>query len=316
MQSLEVIAPAKINLVLSVLDRRPDGYHNIWSLMQMLELHDSLFLSYDGDAHTHKAAGARQKPLPITLECNNAQLPCNETNLVHRAARAVMEKAGIQRELYIKMTKRIPIAAGLGGGSSDAAATIHGLNRLLHLGWGNIECAQLGAEIGSDVPFFFHGPTSIVRGEGSHVFPVTITTSQWVVLVKPPFDISTTWAYAQLDDRKPLLSENNRFSHDEDMQNFLQSPRSTEELYPYCWNAFEQIMERQFPVLAGIRQEHRDLGADIAMLSGSGSTVFGFYRSEVYAKAAEKKFLNHANYQAWTTTTKVSTSPLKDDPAG
>ena len=189
MQHLEVIAPAKINLILSVLDRRPDGYHNIWSLMQMLDLHDSIQLSCDVPADALEAEGAHPKPLPITIECSDARLPCNEENLVYRAARAVMEKAGVQPQLHIRIIKRIPIAAGLGGGSSDAAATIQALNRLLRLGWGRVECAQLGADIGSDVPFFFHGPTSIVRGEGSDVCPVTVTTSQWVVLVKPPFDI-------------------------------------------------------------------------------------------------------------------------------
>ena len=316
MQTLEVIAPAKINLILSVLDRRPDGYHNIWSLMQMLELHDSLLLSCDLTTGACEAIDAYQNPLSITLECDDALLPSNEENLVYRAARAVMKKAGVQPKLHIRIIKRIPIAAGLGGGSSDAAATIHALNRLLNLGWGNVECALLGAEIGSDVPFFSHGPTSIVRGEGSEVFPVTIETSQWIVLVKPPFDISTAWAYEHLDKWRASQGEESRFTQEEAVQTFLQSPRLAEDLNPYCWNAFEEIMEEQFPLLAVIRQEHYDLGAHLAMLSGSGSTVFGVYPSKECATAAEKRFKTYDNYQAWITKTKASPSFLKDKPTG
>ena len=144
-----------------------------------------------------------------------------------------------------------------------------------------------------------------------YVCPVTVTTSQWVVLVKPPFDISTTWAYQQLDEWRALQGARRRFTEDEAVQTFLQLPRSTEDLYPYCWNAFEQIMEKQFPALGVIRQEHHDLGANLAMLSGSGSTVFGIYPSEESAMAAEGKFLDHENYRAWTTKTKVSQPSLK-----
>lgn len=311
MQYLEVIAPAKINLILSVLDRRPDGYHNIWSLMQMLDLHDSIQLSCDITADARKAVGGHSQPLPITIECSDARLPCNEENLVYRAARAVMEKAGVQPTLHIRIIKRIPIAAGLGGGSSDAVATIQAMNRMLHLGWGSAECAQLGAGIGSDVPFFFHGPTSIVRGEGSDVCPVTVTTSPWVVLVKPSFDISTAWAYEQLDKWRAVQGESRCFTEDEAVQTFLQLPRSTEDLYPYCWNAFQQIMEERFPVLGIIRQEHYDQGANLAMLSGSGSTVFGLYPSEESAIAAEKTFRDHEKYQTWITKTKLPQPALQ-----
>ncbi|MBQ27347.1 MAG: 4-(cytidine 5'-diphospho)-2-C-methyl-D-erythritol kinase [Nitrospiraceae bacterium] len=310
MQCIEVIAPAKINLILSVLDRRPDGYHNIWSLMQMLELHDSIVVSCDMLPEAHDVAGSHQKPLPITLECSDARLPCNKENLVYRAAIAVMEKAAVYPKLHIRIIKQIPIAAGLGGGSSDAAATIQALNRLLRLGWGNAECAQIGAGIGSDVPFFFHGPTSIVRGKGSELFPVTVKSPRWVVLVKPPFDISTSWAYEQLDEWRALQGERRRFTDDETVQTLLQSPRSNEEIYPYCWNAFEQVMEERFPVLAMIRQEHHDFGANLAMLAGSGSTVFGVYPSEDIAIAAKRKFLDHENYQVWATKMKVAQPPL------
>tara|TARA_B100000315_G_C14569337_1_gene584655 strand:+ start:99 stop:1037 length:939 start_codon:yes stop_codon:yes gene_type:complete len=306
MQYIEVVAPAKINFILSVLDRRSDGYHDIWSLMQMLELHDSIRLSCDASPERLAAPKAHRELFPITLECSDARLPCDQENLVYRAARAVMEKTGIYPKLHIQIIKRIPIAAGLGGGSSDAAATIQALNRLLCLGWGRVECAQIGASIGSDVPFFFYGPTSIACGKGNKILPVTVKTAHWVVLVKPSFDISTAWAYEQFDKWRELSGEGRCFAENEIVQTFLQLPRSTEDIYPYCWNAFEQLMEEKFPSLGVIRQEHQDLGANFAMLSGSGSTVFGVYPSEKIAMIAKKKFLEHESYQVVVTKTKIT----------
>ena len=306
MQSIEVIAHAKINLVLSVLNRRPDGYHNIWSLMQTLELHDSLAISCDTTSDWSDTVASHPTRFPITLECSDARLPCNEENLVFRAAGAVMQKAGMYPRLHVRIIKRIPIAAGLGGGSSDAAATIQALNHLLRLGWGNTECARLGADIGSDVPFFFHGLTSIVRGQGEDVNSVDVKIAQWVVLVKPPVDISTAQAYDQLDAWRASRGNRRRFAEDEEAHAFLQLPRSSEAVYPYYWNAFEEMMEERFPTLRTIRQQLCHLGADVAMLSGSGSTVFGVYSSEDLAINAGENISNQNCYQVWTTKMKVS----------
>lgn len=138
-----VYAPAKVNLILRVLDRRADGYHNLWSLMHTVGLEDELHMRLDPDA------------TGVQLQCDDPALPTDGRNLVARAAGLVLERAGLSVGLSIRIVKRIPVSAGLGGGSSDAAATIVGLNRLLALGWSASEMARLGQVLGSDVPFFF-----------------------------------------------------------------------------------------------------------------------------------------------------------------
>ena len=143
MSDVRICAPAKVNLILRVLDRRTDGYHNLWSLMQTVALEDELHIRLQSDT-----TGVR-------LRCDDPTLPTDGRNLVARAAGVVLERAGLSVGLDIRIVKRIPVSAGLGGGSSDAAATIVGLNRLLALGWSTSQMAQVGQVLGSDVPFFF-----------------------------------------------------------------------------------------------------------------------------------------------------------------
>ena len=150
--SLTVFAPAKINLVLRILDRRPDGYHNLWSLMQIVRLEDELSISLS-DKHSS-----------IILQCDDSSLKTDPSNLVYRAAAAVLEHSGRVVGLDLVLAKRIPMGAGLGGGSSDAAATIIGLNQLLNLGWSTEKMAHVGQALGSDVPFFLFAPSVIVEG--------------------------------------------------------------------------------------------------------------------------------------------------------
>src|SRR5438093_554009 len=187
-REVRVLAPAKVNLILKVLDRRPDGYHNIWSLMHTVGLEDELRFRL-----TRRSTGVR-------LHCDDAALPTDGRNLVAQAASLVLERAGLPADramgLEIRLTKRIPVSAGLAGGSSDAAATIAGLNRLLGLGWSPEEMARVGQAVGSDVPFFFFAPSALVRGRGEEVAPVTFTGERWVALVHAGFPLEPRWAYA------------------------------------------------------------------------------------------------------------------------
>ncbi len=185
-KAVRVAAPAKINLILRVLDRRPDGYHNLWSVMQTVALEDELRLRV-----RHDTAG-------VALRCDDATLPTDHRNLVYRAAALAVERAGLNVGLEIKLMKRIPYGAGLGGGSSDAAATILGLNRLLGLGWTVAHMAELGQQVGSDVPFFFFAPSALVTGRGEAVKSLRVAGERWVVLVAPGFPIETRWAYQRL----------------------------------------------------------------------------------------------------------------------
>jgi 4-diphosphocytidyl-2-C-methyl-D-erythritol kinase len=196
---VRIQAPAKINLVLRVLGRRPDGYHDIWSLMQTVELYDELEVAVQPDP----SAG-------IELRCDDPALPVDHTNLVYRAAALVMEQARCRAGLAIKLYKRIPTGAGLGGGSSDAAATILALNQLLGLGWSRAVMGEVGQALGSDVPFFFSAPTAVAAGRGESVQQMSLAESRWVVLVNPGFPIETRWAYRELAASRqeaPVLSQ-------------------------------------------------------------------------------------------------------------
>ncbi len=200
--TVQVCAPAKVNLVLRVLGRRPDGYHEVWSLLQTVGLEDELTVR------------VRPGLSGLQVQCDDADLPTDGRNLVHRAAALVLERAGKSVGLEIRLRKRIPVSAGLGGGSSDAAATITALNHVLGLGWSAGVMAQVGAVLGSDVPFFFFAPTAWVRGRGEAVSALTLRGTRWVVLVYPGFPIGTRWAYDQLsamrDQVRPMREAHHR----------------------------------------------------------------------------------------------------------
>ncbi|MCS6303343.1 MAG: 4-(cytidine 5'-diphospho)-2-C-methyl-D-erythritol kinase [Nitrospira sp.] len=285
--SITVFAPAKINLVLRILDSRPDGYHNLWSLMQTVQLEDALELSLSDNHST------------ITLRCDEPSLKTDASNLVYRAAAGVLEDAGRTVGLDIALAKRIPMGAGLGGGSSDAAATIIGLNRLLNLGWSTEKMAYLGQTLGSDVPFFFSAPSAIVEGRGEKVVPVQIKGSRWVILVNPGFPIETKWAYQQLSVSRtgvqPLSDVHAGLGKTGEL--------SWEEVFQAAENDFEDTVFKAHPVLYKIKQRLLADGAETALLSGSGATVFGVFRDETTARQAEIGFRAEPHLKVHTVST-------------
>lgn len=218
----------------------------------------------------------------IALRCNQADLAVDQTNLVYRAAELVLARAGRTIDLSITLTKRIPMGAGLGGGSSDAAATILGLNRLLELQWSVEQMAEVGQQLGSDVPFFFVAPAACVTGRGELVRPVQVTGQRWIVLVNPGFPVETKWAYQQLAATRQAVRPLS--------ENLLQvGDRSTldwGEIIPLVENDFEAPVFAQHPVLAQIKRQLVELGAEVALLSGSGATMFGVFHDEATAKQA------------------------------
>ncbi len=272
-----VRAPAKVNLVLRVLDRRPDGYHNLWSLMHTVGLEDELHvrLTAEPDASS-----------PVRLACDDPTLPTDGRNLVRRAAELVLERAAAQGRpvpgVDIRLTKRIPMGGGLGGGSSDAAATILGLNHVLGLGWSVSEMAKLGESLGSDVPFFLFAPCARVRGRGEDVAPLTLAGTRWVVLVNPGFPIETRWAYQCLAESRrgvrPLSAS---------LVTLMGRDRlSWNEVVPLMENDFEGALAPVHPALTAIKTELLLAGAEGALLSGSGATIFGIFHDEAAAVRA------------------------------
>jgi 4-diphosphocytidyl-2-C-methyl-D-erythritol kinase len=268
--SLTVHAPAKINLILRILDRRPDGYHNLWSVMHTVGLTDDV-----GIKVTPRLPGIR-------LSCDMEGLSSDQTNLVSKAAAAVLDHARLSVGVDLDLRKRIPMGAGLGGGSSDAAATILGLNQLLTLGWSTAKMAEVGQALGSDVAFFLFAPCAIVCGRGETVRPVTVEGSRWIVLVKPPFGVETKWAYQELaavrtavrplSEQHAAMDRRNRFTWS--------------DLTAAVENDFEAPVFAKHPLLRHIRRTLLDLGARIALLSGSGATVFGIFDEESAASRA------------------------------
>ena len=271
--SLTVHAPGKINLILRILDRRPDAYHNLWSVMHTVDLIDDVRIKV-----TPTLPGIR-------LTCNTDGLSADHTNLVSKAAAAVLDHAQLSVGLDLRLHKRIPMGAGLGGGSSDAAATIVGLNQLLKLRWSTAKMAEVGQALGSDVAFFLFAPSAIVSGRGEIVRPVTIEGRRWIVLVKPSFGIETKWAYQELaavrvgvrplSEKQLAMDRRNHFTWT--------------ELVAAVENDFEAPVFAKYPLLQHIRRTLLDLGAQMALLSGSGATVFGLFDDESAARRARTR---------------------------
>ena len=271
---LTVPAPAKVNLILRILNRRSDGYHNLWSVMQTVAMEDEVRIKlcprHDG----------------LQLKCEASGLAADHTNLVHRAASAVLKQMERSVGIHIELRKRIPLGAGLGGGSSDAAATIIGLNQLLQLKWSVTQMAEIGQMLGSDVPFFLYGPTAIVSGRGETVRPLTIEGTRWVVLVNPGFSVETRWAYNELASSRGGVCPLARLHQEIDRQQRL----SWSELSAAAENDFESPVFAAHGVLREIKQTLLNQRAEVALLSGSGGTVFGLFADEAGARRAAGLF--------------------------
>lgn len=280
-RSLLLHPPAKVNLILKIFDRLSNGYHALWSFMQTIGVADELTVRV-----TNAFEGVR-------LDCPEQALPVPGDNLAYRAADLVLRRAGVAMGVDLKLVKRIPVEAGLGGGSSDAAATIMGLNRLLDLGWTNGEMAALGQTLGSDVPFFIEAPTAVVHGWGQRIIRKTLEGVRWVVLVNPGFPINTGQAFRRLDEIRrtvPPLPEG--------LKSFERAPTvSWSRVLARMENDFEAALFGDYPVLADIKKTLMGMGAEGALLSGSGATVFGVFRGQAEAIRAKEAFAGTPQYR-------------------
>ena len=272
---ITVFAPAKINVTLRILNRRADGFHNLWSIMQTVALEDEVQIRLRAD---------RQD---IQLRCDATLLAADQSNLVHRAASEVLKRYNHPIGLDIELRKRIPMGAGLGGGSSDAAATIIGLNHLLRLKWSPTQMADVGQSLGSDVPFFLFAPSAFVAGRGESVRPVVIEEVRWVVLVNPGFGVNTKWAYQELAATRTAVTPLSLVQRELDKQSRV----SWTELIAVAENDFEAPVFAAHGSLREIKRSLQARGAEIALLSGSGATVFGMFADEARARLAQAQFV-------------------------
>ncbi|MGC8666643.1 MAG: 4-(cytidine 5'-diphospho)-2-C-methyl-D-erythritol kinase [Chthonomonadales bacterium] len=264
MRRLTVPSYAKVNFTLDVLSRRPDGYHNIASVMQTVSLADCLELE------------EVEEP-GVRLQCDAPGIPHDDTNLACRAAAAALRKSGSGRGVLIRLIKRIPVQAGLGGGSSNAAAALRGVNQLLDLGLTTEELAELASDLGSDVPFFLTGGTASVRGRGDRVTALPDAPQLWFIIAMPAVHVSTQRAYQALDALPHRVSARSTRSMEA-----LVAARDLQRIASRMTNDFEQVVLAEEPAVAVAMDDLLMARARNARLCGSGSAVFGvaFDRSE------------------------------------
>ncbi|REK69214.1 4-(cytidine 5'-diphospho)-2-C-methyl-D-erythritol kinase [Paenibacillus paeoniae] len=254
-------APAKINLLLDVLRKREDGYHEVEMIMTMVDLADRL----------------EMEELPrdtIIISSQVGYIPLDEKNLAFQAARLIKERYDVRKGVYIHLDKKIPVAAGLAGGSSDAAATLRGLNRLWDLNISEKELCVLGAELGSDVPFCVTGGTAIARGRGEKLEHIDAPPQCWVVLAKPPINVSTADVYGRL--------RANELKHHPStlaMREAL-NKGSFQDMCASLGNVLESVTLELYPEVLQLKESMLRLGADGVLMSGSGPTVFGLVSKE------------------------------------
>lgn len=263
-------SPAKVNLHLRVLRRREDGYHDILSLMQRISLSDEMTFA-------PRAGG-------ILLRCPDSALPNDEGNIIYRAAVAFYARTGIPPGIEIAIRKRIPIAAGLGGGSSNAATTLMALNELSDHPLTREELMQTGAGLGADVPFFLFGNAAWASGIGDRLVEAPPLPPLWFVLLNPGFAVSTKMVYRELN----LGLTNGSINYS--------IPRfyTVDDVIGGLTNDLEKVTLRQHPVLGHFKTLLLENGARGALMSGSGPTVFGLFADEESALLAEKN-LRHGN---------------------
>ncbi len=254
-----ILAPAKINLCLHVLGKRPDGYHELAMIMQRVSLYDRVRLVLSG------APGVR-------VACRGLALAPGEENIAARAARSLLRRAPGQG-VDIFLEKEIPTAAGLGGGSSDAAAVLVGLDEMLGLGLSREELMAEGAALGADVPFFIFGGAALATGIGTELAPVDGLPAVWYVLVNPGVAVSTAWVYGNLG-----------LTTTASVAKLPGFPRTIEELTAQLHNDLEGVTAGHYPQIGEVKQRLLQQGAAGALMSGSGPTVFGVFASEDAAR--------------------------------
>lgn len=270
MKELKLKAMAKINLGLDVLRKREDGYHDLRMIMQTIRLYDRVQLTVT------EAPGIRVKT-------NLSFLPVNEDNLVYRAAKLLMEEFDIKKGLFINLEKHIPVAAGLAGGSSDAAAVLVGVNRIFKLGLSQQDLMERGVKLGADVPYCIRRGTALAEGIGEKLTALPAPPACYVLIAKPKVHVSTKFVYGNL--------KVNELQEHPDIDGQIEALKAG-DLYGLAQrmgNVLETVTIPAYPVIEEIKNEIKRMGAVNAMMSGSGPTVFGLYDDKAKARKAYEK---------------------------
>lgn len=271
MNSIKLKAYAKINLGLDVVRKREDGYHEVRMIMQTISLYDKVSI-----LKTNNNA--------ITVKTNLPYLPTDENNLVYKAAALVKKNYNINQGVHIILDKKIPVAAGLAGGSSDAATVLYGLNRLFHLSLTRDELSDLGLQLGADVPYCLMRGTALSEGIGEKLTPLPPFPACHVLIVKPAINISTRHVYESLRLNEDIIHP--------DIDAILLSIKN-KDLYgavKYFGNVLESVTVKEQPIICQIKEQLLKAGAITSLMSGSGPTVFGLFDKREIAEKAFYQF--------------------------
>jgi 4-diphosphocytidyl-2-C-methyl-D-erythritol kinase len=275
---MKILAPAKVNLYLRVVGRTKDGYHLIDSVMVPVNLCDQIEIT------------RLAKPRGLEVTCDHPGVPAGNKNIAFQAAALVLERQRIQAGIRIHIRKKIPVGAGLGGGSSDAAATLLGLNRLFRLKLSRKKLADLASQLGSDVPFFIHACPARVRGKGERLSFLRSFPRLWLVIVYPGFPVSTGWVYRNFRLKLTKAVDNTSIT------GYL---RRRDRLSKLLVNDLETVTIERYPRLTLLKEKLRHEGAVGVLMAGSGSSVFGIFGSRKKARLAFHHLRKEERAQAY-----------------
>jgi len=270
LDKLTLKSPAKINLFLEILKKRDDGYHEIVSLIQAVDLYDELVL--------------QKRKKGVMVACDHPDCPADESNLAFQAASLLLEQEKIKGGVSIHIKKRIPLAAGLGGGSSNAAATLRGIDQLYQLQLTKEKLHALACRIGSDVPFFLYSGQTLIKGRGEKIEPINIYRDYWLILVCPQIKVSTKWAYQKVKISLTKKGREVSLTTLENRSMFFNALRSFR-------NDLEEVVNKRHPVIQKIKEILENSGALKSSMSGSGPTVYGVFDRKPQAEEVAKKLL-------------------------
>jgi 4-diphosphocytidyl-2-C-methyl-D-erythritol kinase len=289
--TLEKKSPCKVNLLLNILGKRTDGFHELETVVHPVNLFDELRFAQGGPG--------------IELTCSNPKLPADPNNLVHRAARAFLQKTKISDGVRIHLEKNIPLAAGLGGGSGNAATALLGLNELFDGPLSFQQLSEIAASLGSDIPFFLQSKPALATGRGEKIQPFDFFAAlknAAVLLIHPGFGVATAWAYQNLARFPAAL--NGRPGRAQMLISLLQTAdlsSAGEEFY----NSLESPVLGKYPLLALFQEFLRANGAAAALMSGSGSTTFALAQSKAAAENLAEKFKGKFGESYWTAVVEL-----------
>lgn len=281
---MRIRAPAKINLFLRVLGKRGDGYHWIDTIMVPVSLYDVI------DVRRSKLKAAQSANARITVSCDDPLVPRGDENIVFRAARLLIERVDTGQAVRIHIRKRIPMGAGLGGGSTDAAATLIGMNRLFKLGLPAGRLEKLALTLGADVPFFIRARPAQARGIGEKLRALRGLARFWLVILYPGFPVSTGWVYGKLRVKltKPIVNTS-----------IAASLKRFDKLAGLLVNDLESVTLDRYPKIRLLKDKLLREGAARGLMSGSGSAVFGIFKSRREAQKAFRRLRNEEGVQAF-----------------